>query len=302
MNRIRENSVQVMSPFGRGISEVSLRPEDVIAIVFWTKDAGPLSPHLEELSERGHCFTFLYTVNNYPENLEPHVPELGHTINVMENLTRNFPTATLRWRYDPIVITNTMNRQWHLKNFRELCRLVAPFSSECIFSFCDYYKKTIRNMERGVADYKVPDENACVEMGLEMASIAADSGITLSACAHDFLVSDRIAKARCIDTGWLTRVADTAGRRDALMSVKNAPSRKECGCAASKDIGAYNTCAHQCVYCYANANAKLARTNAASLGPDRACLDPKAPAPGVSAAGSDARNPVRSQDRSSSSN
>ena len=60
---------------------VSLQPSDVIAIVFWTKNAGPLVPYLDELAERGHCFTFLYTINNYPASLEPRVPDCGHPNN-----------------------------------------------------------------------------------------------------------------------------------------------------------------------------------------------------------------------------
>lgn len=37
--------------------------------------------------------------------------------------------------------------------------------------------------------------------------------------------------------------------------------REACGCMNSKDIGQYNTCPHQCVYCYANANEEIAREN-----------------------------------------
>ena len=37
--------------------------------------------------------------------------------------------------------------------------------------------------------------------------------------------------------------------------------RQACGCQQSKDIGQYNTCPHQCEYCYANASKELAIIN-----------------------------------------
>ena len=38
--------------------------------------------------------------------------------------------------------------------------------------------------------------------------------------------------------------------------------RNACGCIQSKDIGEYNTCPHQCVYCCANRTAEGATRNA----------------------------------------
>ncbi len=268
MNRIHAGTVRVRSPFGGKVFDVSLRPEDVIAIVFWTKNAHPLLTHLKDLETKGYCFSFLYTINNYPASLEPGVPDCGHTIKVVRSLREQFPSSIVRWRYDTVVLTDDLDRRWHEGNFRVLCELLSPFTSECIFSFCDYYRKTVRNMDRHFLRYRRPDESQCLELARAMAEIASERGITLASCAHDFLVGHGIVKARCIDPDVLVSVVDSESRRTALTKLKRAPTRKECGCVASRDIGAYDTCAHGCVYCYANSDNERARKNMSLLSPD----------------------------------
>lgn len=273
MRRIRDRRVQVLAPFGGKVFEVSLDPFDVIAIVFWTKDAGSILNYLTELTELGYCFTFLYTINNYPHFLEPNVPPLTHTIKVVERLASL--SCSIRWRYDTIVMTDQLDERWHMENFQELARELAPFTKECIFSFCDYYKKTIRNMKCHVPGFQMPRESDCIRIAGQLSHIAETVGVTLKSCGHEFLVSDRIPRARCVDPGFLMRIVDSPERRTAVEQLKFAPTRKGCGCAASRDIGAYDTCAHGCVYCYANANSDAARRNLLRIRSDQVCLDPK---------------------------
>jgi len=93
----------------------------------------------------------------------------------------------------------------------------------------------------------------------ELAEMAGERGIRLLACCEDALVGGPAGKARCVDPDLLGRLAPLPGGRLPLR-----PTREECGCAASRDIGAYDTCPHGCVYCYANASpeAALARYRA----------------------------------------
>ena len=274
MNRIRDGVVGVRSPFGRRMFEVPLRPKDVIAIVFWTKNAAPLLPYLDELRDRGYPFTFLYTVNNYPSALEPRVPPLAHTLATLETLRRKVPNLLIRWRYDTIVFADELTAKWHVKNFSFLCKQLAPYTDQCIFSFCDYYRKTIRNMEQRLPHYFVPDEQQSRELAGSLAEIAEAHGMILASCAHHSLVSGSIQHARCIDPEWLKGAVDSLPRREALLALKTTPTRPGCLCAASRDIGAYDTCPHGCVYCYANANPEQALRNAAAIPDDAYCLEP----------------------------
>jgi hypothetical protein len=70
----------------------------------------------------------------------------------------------------------------------------------------------------------------------------------LFACCNDHLLSEKIKKASCIDG---TRLS---GLFDVPFDTRPAATRKECACTRSIDIGAYDTCAHGCVYCYANSD------------------------------------------------
>ena len=190
-------------------------------------------------------------------------------------MAKRFAPPILRWRYDTIVLSDSMDRTWHLNNFRGLCRMLSPYTSECIFSFCDYYKKTIRNMEQRVPDHWRPSQTECKDLAEELAEIAGEWGITLASCAHDSLLSERVIKARCIDPVFLRNIVDSDERLSALDGLKVAPTRTDCGCVSSRDIGAYDTCPHGCVYCYANSNPAKARQNFARISPEADCLDPR---------------------------
>jgi hypothetical protein len=101
---------------------------------------------------------------------------------------------------------------------------------------------------------------------------AARYGIKLLACCNDHLLSDAVGKARCVDGPKLSLLFQTA------LDTRPAASRKECGCTRSIDIGAYDTCGHGCVYCYANSDQEKASRAPAAHDPSAASLSPSVPA------------------------
>ncbi len=72
MSRIREGWCLVSNPFNpQQVMRVSLLPEDVEAIVFFTRNPRPMMPHLKELDRRGLRYYFHVTLTGYPRSLEP---------------------------------------------------------------------------------------------------------------------------------------------------------------------------------------------------------------------------------------
>jgi histone acetyltransferase (RNA polymerase elongator complex component) len=119
------------------------------------------------------------------------------------------------------------------------------------------YGKVIRNFAEFEKSHglKIFDSSndSKIEMANELAAIAARYGIRMFSCCGDYLVGDKIKKAHCIDGRVIEELFSPED-----FSYKHKPTRDECGCTESTDIGTYDTCPHGCVYCYANTNKQKA--------------------------------------------
>ena len=78
-------------------------------------------------------------------------------------------------------------------------------------------------------------------------------------CAEDIdLFEDGIEHSKYIDPDLIENLLDV---KPEIEKDKN--QRKPCGCVASVDISAYNTCGHGCLYCYANYSRNVVNRNRA---------------------------------------
>lgn len=255
INRLRAGYCKLLNPFNKRVSVVDFTEAD--AFVFWTKNLGPFIEHLPEVWERGYPFVVQYTITGYPHSLERAVVRPEDAVRHMHDLRERYGRRVGVWRYDTILATSLTPYSWHVDNFRSLASEMAGATDEVVVSFAQMYRKTERNLEAAARDHGFewtdPEHDEKQELALDLADIALAYGLRLTMCGQRELLTPGILDARCIDA---ERLSEVAGHP---IRAKLEGHRKECGCYASKDIGAYETCPHGCVYCYAVTDTHKAR-------------------------------------------
>lgn len=257
INRIKEGYCNWANPFSGKIYKVSLLPEEVLAIVFWTRFPAPLLKHISSLKNLGYKFYFHFTINDYPKFLEPHAASLKKAIESFERLSESISPQFIFWRYDPILFSEKTPAEYHLEKFGFLARKLKGYTHRSYFSFATFYKKTKRSLKEvekleGIS-FKYPSSAAQKDFSLKLRKIAEENKMSLYSCCDDKLVGSGIYKAHCVDLEVIKRL-----RPDLKFDLSLKATRKDCGCYEAVDIGAYDTCIHGCRYCYANIDRKNA--------------------------------------------
>jgi DNA repair photolyase len=272
MNRVRAGFCDVPNPFNPAqAARVSLLPEDVEAIVFWTRHAAPLLPHLAELESRGYRYCFLYTLLDYPPLLDPHTPPLSERIDAFRRVADRVGPNRIAWRYDPIVLSDRTPPEFHREAYERLAGQLNGAANRSIVSFVDVYRKLTKRLrwlaEQGCA-VREPGETERTELAMFMAKCARKHGMEAVSCAEPHnLTQWGIAPGKCIDAEKLSAAFGIH-----LSARKDPGQRQACGCAVSKDIGCYDTCLHGCRYCYATSNPDRARKRHRAHDPKAASL------------------------------
>jgi Domain of unknown function (DUF1848) len=266
MNRLNEGFVEYVNPYSGAKYAVSLLPEHVVCFVFWSKNFEPFMDHLKTIG-RSYNSYFQFTINALPKIFESNVVETSIAVETLKEISRTFSPVHVSWRYDPIVITEFTDADFHLRNFESLASQLEGFVERCYFSFPTFYGKVKRNFTIFEKENGFPildrDEHFKLALAGRVAEIAHRHGIGMHSCCGDYLTGEKIKKAHCVD-------GDLIGRLffNGRYGYKVKPSRPECGCAESIDIGAYDTCPNGCIYCYANLNQQKARAAHAEHDPN----------------------------------
>jgi hypothetical protein len=271
LNRLRAGFCHWIHPYTGHVRRVSLAPEDVLGLVLWTRNPAPVLPHVEGLRASGYAMAFQLTINGYGPPVESHNPPLDRQVALAAAIARLLGPAAVLWRYDPILLADDLDAARHEDRFARLAARLEGATSRCTFSFVDFYGKTTRNLARLEAErgrpFRRPDVEEKRALAARLADIAAGRGMTLVSCCDDALVSGAVGKSRCVDPAVVAAV-----RGQALPPLAARPTRPDCGCVASVDIGAYDTCAFGCAYCYAVSSRGAALRRLAAADPEDSVL------------------------------
>ena len=255
MERLRQKYVLVRNPFNaHNISRIPLSPENVDAIVFWTKNSKPIHKYLDEIDELGYKYYFQYTITPYRNDLEEKVQDKKEIVETFQTLSKKIGSEKVILRYDPVIITSSYSIDYHIKAFEKLCSHLKGYTHKVIISFIDYYNNTYKNIKSHNV-YNISDNDMYI-IAENFSSIANDNDLIIESCAEQIdLERFGINHGKCIDNELIEKITGYK------LSVGRDNQRNACGCIKCIDIGEYNTCMHKCLYCYANINKEAAFKN-----------------------------------------
>lgn len=271
MRRLDDGYAGYVNPFGGQRYLVDLRPENVICFVFWSKDYAPFMDRLQTVIDMGYRAYYNFTITGLPSIFECNLTPTDTAVDTLKRLAAMSGPAHINWRYDPIVISDATPFDWHVGRFGELATRLRGAVERCYFSFACLYGKVQRNFLEFESRHQIKIHDSDLDtrrrLAGTLADIAAANDMTMHTCCGDDLINDRIFKAHCVDAEIIRKLFDPSGQ-----TFKKVPTRKECGCYESADIGAYDTCPHGCIYCYANINKQRAIDRHADHDPESVFL------------------------------
>ena len=251
-NRIEEGFVYVRNPYVKNqIYSYRLDPELIDCIIFCTKNPKPMFENLEKIDKFNQYWHI--TITPYEKEIEPNIPPMNDVLESFKYLSKKLGKENVTLRYDPIFINEKYTLEKHIESFEYIANSLSDYTTEAIISFIDLYEKTKRNFPK--AREVTKDER--LKLGKEFAQIGKKNNITIKTCVE----GTELDKFGIDSSGCMTKEVIERAINKNLNIPKQKARNGECYCLLNNDIGEYNTCAHGCLYCYANSNKKLVKRN-----------------------------------------
>ncbi len=253
VERIKQGFVEVRNPFfPQNTKRVDLSPQQVEWIVFWSRN------YAHFLRKRDHFadyqLYFHFTILS-PSVFEKSPMPLAKQLQQLEQLVSLYGAQRINWRYDPLLFWQegqSIQSNFKAQEFAFLAKEISALGLErCTISVATPYQKFKQRLKQRLPHFRLLSESEPIvrQTVTQLVEIAQTYNIQIEACCSDFLLTmANLKKAACIDG---QRLNQLSAQR---VSQAKAPSRAQCACTRSIDIGDYQKqpCYFGCMYCYAN--------------------------------------------------
>ncbi len=282
VSRWEKGYIKWTNPFNGQPLYVSFK--NARCVVFWTKNPKTFMKHLDWCDKNIPNYYFQFSLNDYDkEKYEAKVPSVESRIKTFKELSQRLGKKRVVWRYDPLILTKDIDVNELLRRVENIGNQIHEFTEKLVFSFVDIsiYKKVQSNLNKENVPYIEWTEELMEEFASKLCNINKSWGLHLGTCSEKIdLDKYGIVHNKCIDDDLMIDLfsedkelmdflgveitpADLFSDGEVIKTkkLKDKGQREDCGCIMAKDIGAYNTCPHECNYCYANASKDIAKKN-----------------------------------------
>jgi len=283
IDRWKKGYIKWKNPFNGVPLYISFKNTRVV--IFWTKNPKPMLKHLPFIKEHIKNFYVQYTLNDYDnEGYEENVPSVEARIKSFIELSNIIGRKYVIWRFDPMILTDKIDVKTLLARVKNIGDRLQNYTNKLVFSFADIsvYSKVAKNLKKESIAYQEFTEDTMNEFASGLQELNKNWNFEIGTCAEKIpLEQYGIVHNKCVDDDLLIELFsqdkplmdflgvtivpgnlfDTTPAIEKTKNNKDKGQRELCGCIFSKDIGQYNTCPHECVYCYANTSKEAARSN-----------------------------------------
>ncbi len=245
----------------------------------------PMFKHLDYLDENIPNYYFQFTLNDYDkEGFEGKVPSVDSRIKSFIELSNRLGKKRVVWRFDPLILTNEIDVNELLNRIKKIGDKLKNYTEKLVFSFADIssYRKVKNNLDRENIQYIEFTEKTMNEVAQGLMELNKEWNFAIGTCTEKIdLDKYKIVHNKCIDDDLMIELFnndkdlmnflgvefeepnlfDNSSTIKKRKKMKDKGQREDCGCIMSKDIGQYNTCPHECNYCYANTSKEIAQKN-----------------------------------------
>ncbi len=238
MDRMRAGNMEGFDPRTGIPSLWSLKPEDTLGLIFWTKNPENLVQHadmLRQYNTRVHV-----TMTGWHEE-EPGVPDWADTASLTRVLGVKLGWERVTWRFSPVPLG--LDLAEIVDRFDKIAWLISPFLSEPGGGVKTVFLSFLQPNDR-IAETRSPEER--VSLMRDLAEIAGKWGLQVRLCNED----RTLLGVRDLPSNLAPGIC--APPEDFALPGQVVPPSEGCGCTLAVEAFTVNeSCTMGCRYCYA---------------------------------------------------